>query len=697
MKRAMTVGAIVAVTAAGLSATPAVGAGHPSPHAQRSAVTSVARADPHFSPADRAAVLGQARTDATATAHALGLGAGQQLTAFDASQDVSGATHVRYQRTYRGLRVIGGDLVVHRNSSGAVVGADYASRPQLRVASTHATAARPAPRSKVVVFAVRHKPVLAWETRTRSSSADGDPIDRLEYVDARTGKHIAGWNQIATVDNDKGLYTGTVSVASVLSGSTYQLTDTGRGGSSTYDANNSTSTSRGTLFTDADDAWGNGSTSSRQSAAVDAAYGAANTWDFYKNTFGRNGIKNNGVGAYSRVHYGSSYENAFWDDSCFCMTYGDGASSFKALVSIDVAGHEMSHGVTSNTAGLNYTGESGGLNESTSDIFGTMVEFYAAAHSPVQPPADPGDYYIGETIAKDGTYLRRMDHPSLDGGSADCWYSGVGNLDVHYSSGVGNHFFYLLAEGSGAKTIGGRAHNGTTCNSASVAGIGQANAGAIWYRALTTYMVSTTNYKGARDATVKAARDLYGATSTQCAAVEAAWNAVSVPANAESCGTTGGGGSDGTNLLQNPGFESGATTWTQTAGVISTGSNSQPRTGAYVAWLDGYGTAHTDSVQQSVAIPAGKTSATLSFWLKVTSSETTTTSAYDTLKVQAISGGTTTTLATYSNLNKGTSYAQRTLNLSGYIGKTVTVKFLGVEDTSLATSFRVDDTALTTA
>ena len=130
--------------------------------------------------------------------------------------------------------------------------------------------------------------------------------------------------------------------------------------------------------------------------------------------------------------------------------------------------------------------------------------------------------------------------------------------------------------------------------------------------------------------------------------------------------------------------------------MITNDAGAAPRTGAYYAWLNGYGTTHTDSVSQSVAIPAA-TSATLAFYLRIASDETTTSTAYDTLKVQVISGGTTSTLATYSNLNKGTSYVARSLNLSAYAGKTVTVKFLGVEDSSAATSFLVDDTSLTTA
>jgi Zn-dependent metalloprotease len=121
-----------------------------------------------------------------------------------------------------------------------------------------------------------------------------------------------------------------------------------------------------------------------------------------------------------------------------------------------------------------------------------------------------------------------MDNPIADGDSPNCWSSNTKNLDVHYSSGVGNHFFYLLAEGSGAKVINGVAHNSPTCNGSSVTGIGRAAAGAIWYRALTVYMTSGTTYAGARTATLNAARDLYGAGSAQQNAVAAAWSAVSV-------------------------------------------------------------------------------------------------------------------------------------------------------------------------
>jgi Zn-dependent metalloprotease len=259
---------------------------------------------------------------------------------------------------------------------------------------------------------------------------------------------------------------------------------------------------------------------------VDAQYGTDMTWDFYKDVFGRNGIGNDGKGSYNRVHYGNKYNNAFWDDSCFCMTYGDGdGTTLGPMVGLDVAGHEMTHGVTSKTAGLTYSGESGGLNEATSDILGTLVEWHA------NNPSDPGDYLIGEKIVRSGfgaKALRFMDKPSKDGQSADYWSSSVGDLDVHYSSGVANHFAYLLAEGSGAKTINGVSYNSPTANGKSVTGIGRDKLGQIWYRALTVYMTSSTDYAGARTATLNAAKDLYGADSTEYAAVGAAWSAVNV-------------------------------------------------------------------------------------------------------------------------------------------------------------------------
>jgi serine protease len=155
--------------------------------------------------------------------------------------------------------------------------------------------------------------------------------------------------------------------------------------------------------------------------------------------------------------------------------------------------------------------------------------------------------------------------------------------------------------------------------------------------------------------------------------------------------TSAGGGCTAAQLLGNPGFETGtASPWTASAGVIDNSTGEAAHSGSWKAWLNGYGSTHTDTLSQSVTIPASCTSATFTFYLHIDTAETTTTTAYDTLTVQAG----TTTLATYSNLNKNTGYAQKSLNLAAYAGQTVALKFTGTEDSSLQTSFVVDDTAV---
>ena len=165
------------------------------------------------------------------------------------------------------------------------------------------------------------------------------------------------------------------------------------------------------------------------------------------------------------------------------------------------------------------------LNEATSDIFSTMVEFYAANAN------DPGDYLIGEKISVSGGALRSMIQPSADGASADCWYSGVGSLDVHYSSGVANHFFFMLAEGTnsslGASPTCKAGDTRVATGTGSLTGIGRDAAAKIWYRALTTKMTSSTDYAGARAATITAAKELAATLGADYSAqVAAAWTAV---------------------------------------------------------------------------------------------------------------------------------------------------------------------------
>lgn len=462
------------------------------------------------------AAAGQAGTISSA----LGLSGGEQLVPRDVVRDADGTHHLRFDRTLGGLKVIGGDLVVAQKS-GRVTGVTKASEASLAGLGTATPAT--ASNGTLVVFALDHAPVLAWETVTHSVKDDQTPSELHTFTDARTGHTLLTYDGVHHADGTgQSTYTGTVALNTTQSGSTFQLKDPARGNQAVNNLNNGTGT--GTLFTDADNKWGNGTYTDKATAGVDAAFGAAKTWDYYKNVHGRSGIKNNGQGALSKVHYGNNYSNAFWSDSCFCMTYGDGAQNRNPLTSIDVAAHEMSHGVTSATAGLVYSGESGGLNEATSDIFGSTTEFHAANTT------DTGDYLIGEkiNIRGDGKPLRYMDKPSKDGKSLDYWSSSAGNVDVHYSSGIANHFFYLLSEGSGQKTINGVAYDSPTADGQPVTGIGRDKAEKIWYRALTTKFTSSTKYAAARTGTLAATADLYGASSPEYAAVNRAWAAVNV-------------------------------------------------------------------------------------------------------------------------------------------------------------------------
>ncbi|HEY8978356.1 MAG TPA: M4 family metallopeptidase, partial [Streptomyces sp.] len=393
--------------------------------------TSTKTESVRLTPSQRAELLRDANTSAStaATAKTLGLGAQEALVARDVVKDTDGTTHTRYERTYAGLPVLGGDLVVKENAAGVTQGVVKATNATVKVASltpkiaagaaekqalsrAAAEGSRSADASRAprkVIWAASGTPTLAYETVVGGLQHDGTPNELHVITDANTGQKLFEYQ---AVENGVGnsMYSGQVTLGTTQSGSSYTLTDGGRGNHKTYNLNRGSS-GTGTLFSKSSDTWGNGLPSNAETAGADAHYGAAVTWDYYKNVHGRNGIKGDGTAAYSRVHYGNAYVNAFWQDSCFCMTYGDGSGNNKPLTSLDVAGHEMSHGVTANTARLVYSGESGGLNEATSDIFGTSVEFYANNAS------DVGDYLIGEKIDinGNGTPLRYMDKPSKDG------------------------------------------------------------------------------------------------------------------------------------------------------------------------------------------------------------------------------------------------------------------------------------------
>jgi thermolysin len=536
--------------------------------------------------------------------------------------------------------------------------------------------------------------------RVRLDRQDGSKETAMPviFVDAQTGEKVFQYDNLQT-GTGSSLYSGTVTIGTSGSGSTFYMENTTRR-VGTFDNRNTTgSTYR---FTDADNNW----ISTSQRAGVDAQFGAEKVMDYYQSVFGRNGIDGSGGPAYytsavgavglisSKVHYSSGYNNAFWNGSY--MTYGDGdGSQFSPLVTLDICGHEMTHGVTERTAGLVYSGESGALNESMSDVFGTMVERFARPSN--------WNWKIGEDAYTPGNgnsdALRYMDNPHLAPNSgftadddpdhyAERYPGPSDNGGVHINSGIANNAFYRVSQG------GTNHRSGVT-----VTGIGPDAAAAIWYRALTSYMTSGTNFAGARTATLNAASAIYGASSTQYNTVATAWCAAGI-------GTCPGGTPNpsptatppgGSELLTNGGFETSASPWVGSGtGFFYIANGNYPHGGTGYVYF-GVNDSVSGQAYQTVSVPASA-AGTLTFWLNVTSSETTTTTPYDKLfvEVRNTAGTLLTTLAQYSNLNKGTAgvYSQKSLNMSAYRGQTVRVQFRATTDVSLSTTFRVDDASL---
>jgi Zn-dependent metalloprotease len=296
-------------------------------------------------------------------------------------------------------------------------------------------------------------------------------------------------------------------------------------------------------------AWSQGAlTPAGETTAVDCHYGLSTTWDFYKNVFNRDGIDDQGTSTFGIVHTIEAnwfgvypyYDNAYWAPWYFGMVFGEGSFGtpfsnggygMKALTEIDITGHELSHGVTEFSAALIYQSQSGGLNEGNSDIFGKMVQAYAdggstGASIPDFPTGDLTKWEVGRNSAADITApLRFMYHPSLDGSSADGWFDGIDNIDVHFSSGPLNRSFYFLACGASSNPAS------TTYSPyypAGMAGIGNDKAARIWYKTLTEHLVPDSDFEAARAAAITSADELFGVGSAEELAVMKAWSAVNV-------------------------------------------------------------------------------------------------------------------------------------------------------------------------
>jgi zinc metalloprotease ZmpA len=762
---ALVVGAMVAgVTSATAGAAPAPAlASAPTP-ASPEAVSALA--------ADKAAALVASRPSY------LNASAGEEFQ--QGKVIASGATrYVPYERTYHGVPVLGGDFVLVTDSTGQVVfnsvalahpiGNGLSTTPKLSrsaaeaAAATQLTSVSRVEGSRLVVYALDATPKLAWESTVDGTGPEG--ASRLSvYVDATSGKVLDTREHVTDVaGTGTAAYNGPnpVTLQTTQSGSTFTLRDPTVTNLPCQDSANNTT------FSGADNAWGNGNATSKETGCVDALFSAQKEVAMLSQWLGRNAMDGNG-GAWP-IRVGLNDQNAFYDGTQ--VQIGHNTAS-QWISSIDVVAHEMGHGIDDHTPG----GISrSGTQEFIADTFGASTEWFANEPSPFDVP----DFTVGEEINLVGSGpIRVMYNPSQKG-HPNCYSSSIPTTEVHAAAGPGNHWFYLLAMGS--NPTNGQPTS-PTCNGSTVTGIGTQSAMRILYNAM-LMKTTSSSYLRYRVWTLQAAKNLFPSSCTQFNTVKAAWDAVSVPAQTgePTCtgGTTlalanpgnrtgtvgtatslsltatggtqpysfsatglppgltinastgvisgtpttagtfnvtatvrdsastpatasttftwtinpqGGGCSSPGQKLGNPGFESGNTVWSATSGVIGQwGGQGQPtHSGTWNAWMDGYGTTHTDTLSQTVTLPAGCSSYVFTFWLHIDTAETTTTTAFDRLTVQAGS----TTLATYSNLNRAAGYSQKSFSLAAFAGQTVTLKFTGTEDISLQTSFVVDDTAV---
>ena len=324
------------------------------------------------------------------------------------------------------------------------------------------------------------------------------PLSRADiYVDADNGD-ILYVNNLIHHNDSLGVaytkYSGVRALTSDYHNTNFRLRETGRGqGIETYDMNNSTTYGSAIDFLDSNNIWNNVN-AQQDEIATDAHWGLEMTYDYYLDKHNRNSIDGNGFKLQAYVHFDNNFANAYWNGQV--MTFGDGNSSMGPLVALDIVGHEITHGLTSNTANLDYQDESGAMNEGFSDIFGTSIEFFAKPNS--------ANWTMGEDI---GIIIRSMSNPNSKGDPdtyhGTYYYTGTNdNGGVHTNSTVLSHCYYLMA-------VGG---NGTNDNNDSytVNPIGIDSASNIAFRALTVYLVNTSQYADARFYFIKAAADLYG-------------------------------------------------------------------------------------------------------------------------------------------------------------------------------------------
>ena len=474
-------------------------------------------------------------------------------------KDQLGHMHYRYVQTYQGIPLEGMEILIHVDQTGRVYSyngtvfseVNWSKAAGLSETTALQTAMNYLDADRYKWEMPEEEEHIKWETNNPEATyfptgelvfmprgakyakknftlawrfdiyADAPLYHSSIYIDANDGSVVFENNHICHADATGTAVTGASGTQTITTdsfGGGFRLRESGRGnGIETYDMNEGTNYGNAVDFTDADNFWNNAN-ANQDEWAGDAHWGSEMTYDYFNLEHNRNSIDDAGFALRSYIHYDANYANAFWDGQR--MTYGDGNGSTSPFTALDIAGHEISHGLTNFTANLVYQDESGALNESFSDIFGTAIEWYAKPGS--------ANWTLGEDI---GLIIRSLSNPGTYGDpdtyGAGNWYTGTAdNGGVHTNSGVQNFWFYLLINGGTGTNDLGNAYN--------VTGLGMDDAAAIAFRNLTVYLSTNSQYSDARFYSIQAAQDLYGACSQEVISTTNAWHAVGVGAQFDS-------------------------------------------------------------------------------------------------------------------------------------------------------------------
>jgi Zn-dependent metalloprotease len=579
----------------------------------------------------------------------------------DPSTRAPPSAHVHVQQTHLGVPVFGGEAIVHLREDGTVEGitdsvlrdvdinvvpsidaAQAAERAATQLGCQECLAAASPAALGILRQADDH---LVWRVRIPRMDDDAPASMPVYFIDALTGEVRGSYDDLQSAvpftyesATAATLYNGTQSLMVSKASGLYWLEDlAGR----TMTLNMALGTTSGYSMVTDDNAW----TQDHHKTGFSAQWALNKTlayFNFRHLFYGMDGaggildgtsvMDSNRRLITARVRYGSNVNNAFWDGSR--MYFGNGtAGSYRPFVSLDIVGHEFTHGLVQKTAGLTYAGESGALNESYADVFGNMVELYA------EGAESAGTWLVGEDVVPTNwPAIRSMVSPR-DNSHPDHFSDYVVDGDVHVNSGIPNKAFHLLAKG------------GTHRKGGSMTGIGTMAAAKIWFKALRSYMTSSTDLAGARAAMLSAAASLHGANSTNYKAVADAWSLVGVGANATPAATP----AQESPWLRNPGFEEGWTTaWTASRWPTEVAIHPSAREGQRVLSICKVGTTEYDPCQidvwQEMDIPTELASKSFSFWLWVKSADSKTV-AKDLLSVylKDLTTGQETILETISN------------------------------------------------